>query len=434
MKYLIFLLLASCYMMRIMGADVAMVSVVIGKEFKEATILGLQNKENYCKKQGYDFIYCEECLDSTRQLNWSKILFLLNVMENSKCKWIFWTDADALVMNTEMRLEDLIDEDYNLIINYDFNGFNNGHFLIRNCEWSRKFLREAYTHDEFINDPEFEQGAMLKTLQQNYEYMKVTKIIPQRLMNSYSDLYIGKFLQASYQPGDFILHFAGIRDLVLLKQAFEHYYPLVQHHVRDLSYHHYLGIYGVLEFPSLSAIPLFALSSDLQRSQYVEQLQKIPGIETIAQVGVVDGLLAELFFSNCPQLNKCATFVSKRYNIFGQAAWDFLSRKYRKQWEGIACAHLTQSVKEYALGSEKKPFDLIHINFTQKKYDNVRNLLINTKELADSHTLIWINNYHYPITKAVVDDCVRAGILEITHIHNCDDTQGHKSWIEARYK
>ena len=41
---------------------------------KDAVSLGIENKRIYCEKQGYDFIYCDEVLDPSRSIPWSKIL------------------------------------------------------------------------------------------------------------------------------------------------------------------------------------------------------------------------------------------------------------------------------------------------------------------------------------------------------------------------
>ena len=81
---------------------------------------------------------------------------------------------------------------------------NCGHFLIKNSEWSRQFLINAYKHIECMNDGFQEQAAIVKELNDPHNASK-TRIIPQRLFNSYAEEVIGDLLQSTYQVGDFIV-------------------------------------------------------------------------------------------------------------------------------------------------------------------------------------------------------------------------------------
>src|SRR5579863_1063943 len=106
--------------------EIAFVTLASGIEYQKIVAPGIVNKKRYCKLQGYDFYAAHELIDPSRSPVWGKILLLAKVMENPKYKWVFWSDADSLVMNFEKRLEELIDENYNLIITADFNGINSG--------------------------------------------------------------------------------------------------------------------------------------------------------------------------------------------------------------------------------------------------------------------------------------------------------------------
>ena len=418
-----FLLLFIVFTFPLISKEIAVVSMALGKEYLEAVKLGLQNKQDYCAQHGYDFICEKEVLDPTRSLNWNKIPLLLKVMENSEYKWIFWTDADALIMNTGILLENLLDEKYNFIINNDFNGFNAGHFLIKNCEQSRQFLKDAYTHEEFIDDQEWEQGAMLATLHENVNYSSATKVVQQRLMNSFTDA-LGNYLQATYQPGDFILHFVAVRQPQLLKTYFERYYPLAGDQTKALTYEHYLGIYGITNSPENS--PLFIWSTETQNKQYAEQLSLHPEIHTIAQVGLSNGVLAELFFKNCPNLTQSTAYVMyKRYDPFCRATCDYLSHKYNTLWK--EAPESAECIKPTATA-----FDLIHIQdpFITRSL----NLFTQVKKIADSRTLIWIHDYNIPKVQENVANAVNEGLLEIIAIHKSTDEKGFRSWAEARFK
>lgn len=196
----------------LLGGDIAVVSLAIGDQFREAVALGIENKRLYCQKHDYDFICEEKSLDKSRPHAWSKILLILKVMENPQYKWIFWTDADSLIMNLALPLEDLIDENYNLIISQEKCIVNTGQFLIKNCEWSQDFLINIYSHIECINHYWWDQGALNFELL-NDDNLLVTKILPQRVLNSYPVERDGDPYTNGYHKGDFIIHFAGIRQL-----------------------------------------------------------------------------------------------------------------------------------------------------------------------------------------------------------------------------
>lgn len=425
-----FILLFFFVNFQVYSSEIAVVTMAIGEEYIKTVSLGLKNKADYCAKHGYEFICFQKSLDTSRSIPWSKILLILEVMEKEECNWIFWTDADSLVMNTALGIEELIDENYDLIISNDHNGFNSGHFLIRNCEWSRRFLLEVYSREDFINDIEWEQGAMLATLESNSHYQVRKKVIPQRLMNSYPEL-LGNLLHVTYQAGDFILHFAGVRNPTVLKNLFEYYYPLVIDQIDFLSYAHYLGIYGVLDMPKYPSYLDWSIdarnrrrvnwSTAEQNQQYIEQLNNLRNVNSIAQIGLSNGELAEIFLENSPHLTRSTAFVFyKRYDIYVRAACDYLSRKYRLIWN-----EAIESLEEIQSG---EPYDLIHIQ------PRSINTIIQAKKLAGPETLLWINDYNVPFVQEILMQAIELDLIEIKRIHESGLQRDYRAWVEAKYK
>ena len=194
----------------IFGAEIAVVTMAIGKEYQKTVQKTIENKRAYCEKHQYDFVYGDMILDASRPIAWSKILLILEVMETSECEWIFWSDADSLIMNMDICLEDIIDENYNFILTRDLNALNTGQFLIRNCEWSRTFLQAVYNRTDCIHHPWWENQGVIKILEEYPEYLSLTKILPQRVMNSYAKEVIGNLEAHTFQSQDFIIHFAGV--------------------------------------------------------------------------------------------------------------------------------------------------------------------------------------------------------------------------------
>ncbi len=151
-------------------------------------------KRRYCEAWGFAFHGYDQVIDESRPPHWSKILALQAHLEEHD--WLFWIDADAVVANFAFDLRTLCDPTFDLIVTHDFNGLNNGTFLIRNSETSREFLRRVWKRD--IRDRFLEQTAMAETMAEMPELQ--VEVLPKRSMNSYWD---------DYEFGDFIFHVPG---------------------------------------------------------------------------------------------------------------------------------------------------------------------------------------------------------------------------------
>src|SRR6202007_1796488 len=94
------------------------------KNFFDVAEISTPNKMAYANRHGYEFFEEVYCPDVMRYPSWNKILLVQKWMECGWCDWIFWTDADSLIMNQSIKLEDIIKEsgDRDLIIASDKNG------------------------------------------------------------------------------------------------------------------------------------------------------------------------------------------------------------------------------------------------------------------------------------------------------------------------
>ena len=229
----------------IAASEIIVLTLAAGEAYQKTVSLGIKNKQQYCQAHHYDFLCGTESLDLSRPFAWSKVLLILKAMENPQNKWIFWTDADTLVMNSGISLESLLDEKYNMILTKDWNNINAGNFFIRNCEWSRKLLKDVYAHTECIHHPWWEQQALILEFAQKPELAAQVKIIPQRRMNSYAKEIIGYRETSTYQPGDFIIHFASVHDHQSLGELFKTYARKVIHHRGALTFNQFSSLYGI---------------------------------------------------------------------------------------------------------------------------------------------------------------------------------------------
>ena len=143
-------------------------------------------------------------LASRRKGSWSKLPLLETLLQLHD--WVFWADTDCLFMNHNIRLEDLIDGDFSLIITTDKNGLSNGNFLIKRGRWATEFLKKAWTKTKCMGHWGQEQLAMEVTLKENPRMGKQVKYVQQNLLCSYHGVKLPRSLRP-YEPGDFLVHF-----------------------------------------------------------------------------------------------------------------------------------------------------------------------------------------------------------------------------------
>lgn len=160
------------------------------------------NKEAYCRSHGYTFRCRTDGFDPTRPPAWSKVLFLLEELGESD--WVFWTDADSLIMNSAMQLGWFLDETADLVLSRDrINGINTGCFFVKNSTWARAFLQRVYQQEQFSHHPWWENAAVMALYAQDPECRRHISLVPNKLFNAY-------LTDDSYAKGDFLLHFPGL--------------------------------------------------------------------------------------------------------------------------------------------------------------------------------------------------------------------------------
>lgn len=169
-----------------------------------------ENKKKYAEKHGYDVFIYHNALDATRPAAWSKILAIQKHLKDYD--WIYWSDADSLIMNTDIKLESFIDDNVDLIISKEcYHGFlNTGSFLIKNTGWSHILLKRIYDQSQFINHSLWEQKALAYLLQVDKTILAHLKIVEQRVLNS--NYGYTNAIRCWYKKGDFIVHFFGPCD------------------------------------------------------------------------------------------------------------------------------------------------------------------------------------------------------------------------------
>jgi hypothetical protein len=190
------------------------------------------SKQEYCDRHGYKFFKGNDSdftvitKPYTGVMNFNKMSFVLKVFEeNPEIKWLLFCETDAMITNQTIRIEDKIDDDYHFIISVDRLNLNAGNWLIRNSPEARAYFERIYSMREEYKDKEWvEQQALIDTVE---EFQDIIKIVPQKYLNcyepwmyDYADVRYDLFGNPGWwEPGDWIVHWPGIRELPRIERA-----------------------------------------------------------------------------------------------------------------------------------------------------------------------------------------------------------------------
>jgi hypothetical protein len=143
------------------------------------------NKEAYCAKHGYRFVCRTDGFDRSRAPSWSKVPFIREELPRSE--WVFWTDADALVMDSSVPLTRFIQDSVDVVLSGDpYNGvINAGHLLVKNTMWSDAFLERVYRRMEYLNHPWWGNTALIALDREDPDVRRHVAVVPNKLFNAY---------------------------------------------------------------------------------------------------------------------------------------------------------------------------------------------------------------------------------------------------------
>lgn len=196
---------------------IAMISLHVGEEFREITQYSLVSKIEYCLRHHYDLICDESAWDTSRPAAWSKIKILQKYLADYD--WVVWVDADTLIMNPAITLEELMQShnphNVDMLVGHDSMRINTGVWFLYNTSWSHTFLQHVWEQEQFIDSGYWEQEAFIFLLDNNDMDAKqhVTSVF-HTAFNSY---------YYNFKWGHFLLHFPGCRPLAKLQLAMNNY-------------------------------------------------------------------------------------------------------------------------------------------------------------------------------------------------------------------
>ncbi|NBO69977.1 MAG: hypothetical protein EBU66_06130 [Bacteroidetes bacterium] len=197
---------------------VVILTLAIGEDFCKSLRPALLSKKTYAEKHGYTYIQGGETYwDRTKPIPWSKVTF---VLENLKIfpdgTLFFLSDADVMITNPELRLEDivvpLLPENKDLLMTIDACGhLNSGNMLMRNSPWLRDWWGRVGEQTDLLYHIWWENAAMIRLLETVATDLAKTETTAEHWkFNAYLRGLPGERL---WTPGCFLVHFAGVYDL-----------------------------------------------------------------------------------------------------------------------------------------------------------------------------------------------------------------------------
>lgn len=454
----------------IQASDIAVVTMAVGSDYKKIVAPCLENKKAYCQAHGYDFICIEEKVDKQKPLTWTKVKSLDKIL--SSYKWVLWTDANSLIMNPAIKLENLLDDQCDLLIGEDK---NSSVFLIKNSDISHRFLRAIATQKDSLCHPSWEKQAFILELEMNRALMK-TRLLRQRTISSYTkevDSTIDHNRQ-EYHKGDFLLVFEGsetqlenpenqitgqaLANLVVKYAAEVPNAPQIEapkvedpllvdlaDYLKESGFDGDQGKDSEKDFEHEDPVLVdledylkdsgFDFSEDEnniteeEKKDLYEDLSKFSG-RTVAKIGFNAGFSTEAFFQFADNEIMITAFDVKTHP-HTMTAVEFMKKKYKKRFQFFG-GDPDLTVQAYAKKYPNKKFDLIYID-GDHIFDIRFEDMVNCSLIAHKDTVIWINDDWKDIGPEL-DLCQKEGLIEIIGRKSSKDTVGGREWIIAKYR
>ncbi len=206
---------------------VCMIGLAVGGAYRELVHSCLLSQNGYCERHGYSQLVLEhEPPPFGRPPAWLKLPLALRALELG-FEHVFFIDADCLITNPVIPLENHFarwnasHRTSSMLVAEDEGGINSGCFFLRNTPDAPRLLDAVWLYDADPFYPSWEQEALMRLLNDHEEFRKVLHIEPEaRLFNSFPHERLEFMKRAfdqrnTWQPGDFICHFSGVRGTEL---------------------------------------------------------------------------------------------------------------------------------------------------------------------------------------------------------------------------
>lgn len=181
-----------------------------GERYKDVAEITVPVMKRYCLKHNYDF--WEHKIENDNRYSYKKHEFFQKLFKTDT-DVIFYLDADALITNSNFKVEDFIDEEHDLFVTEDPNGVNLGVLILKNNktgQWLNEFILSQ--RDKFVVEQDV-VNDLIKSPFFNHQFF--IKILPHPSINSYPYEYYSEFPDmkhedGNWREGDFVCHVPGL--------------------------------------------------------------------------------------------------------------------------------------------------------------------------------------------------------------------------------
>ncbi len=128
---------------------------------------------------------------------------------------IWWLGCDTMIMNHTKPVTDVMGVlpwEKSFWIAKDVNGINNDSFLIRNSEWSRRWLEFILSMERQYGGDCWQSQRVMQHYAETPQWSEGVQLVPPNCFNSYFyDQYDWTYLTpGSFRTGDLVLHLPGM--------------------------------------------------------------------------------------------------------------------------------------------------------------------------------------------------------------------------------
>jgi hypothetical protein len=161
--------------------------------------------ETYCAKHGYTYVRYRELLDPNLIPTWNKLIAVHK--ELPSFDWVLWLDADALIVNPENRIEDVIapyESGKDMLFSSDNMGLCAGVFFARNTRWVSDFLTGVLAVGELPDCGHLHEQKTIRTLFESYpKVQEKIALIPDSVIH---------YPYSEFNPAAFVMHYWAISN------------------------------------------------------------------------------------------------------------------------------------------------------------------------------------------------------------------------------
>jgi hypothetical protein len=205
---------------------ILVLTLAIGADYKKNLVKALESKRAYCARHGYEYIQAEEeSWDRTRSIAWSKVkVWKKYAAMKDKYDYIWISDADVYITNLNLKLEDhvlpLLPDNKDLLLTYDScQHVNSGNMILRTGDWAVDFCQRVWDQEQFLCHIWWENAAICHLMATSpSDMLKIECTMEAYRFNAYLQGVHGTRL---WQPGDLLVHFAGVYDAVKMAELMD---------------------------------------------------------------------------------------------------------------------------------------------------------------------------------------------------------------------